>query len=159
MTAFVARFATSAGLIALANWMFDYPFTGWAIWRFGPFYGGAFVIALAPVVNYGIVRWYRATTSDWFGMEWLRAQEAMNSRGLSGRFIRTCLKKSRLLAFASISALLDPTYAFIYQRGRLTGTRFTKSDWWWFASANVIGILPWVIGISVFIETMKRVVA
>lgn len=152
---FAMRFATAAGLIAAVNWLFDYPFTGWAIWQFGPLVGGAMVIAIAPVANYGIVHWYRRTSADWFGMEWLRAQEAMNSDHWTGRLVRTCLRRSRLLAFAAISALLDPTYAFIYQRGRITGGRFTAHDWWWFGAANVIGILPWIIGASVIVETAK----
>jgi hypothetical protein len=153
------RLGTVAGLIAAVNWLFDYPFTGWAVWQFGPLIGGVLVVAIAPVANYGIVHWYRRTSTDWFGMEWLRAQEAMNSDTWTGRFVRVCLRKSRLLAFAAISAFLDPTYAFIYQRGRMTGTRFTKSDWWWFATANVLGILPWVIGVSVVIEATRHAIS
>ena len=152
---FLVRVGTAAGLIAAVNWIFDYPFTGWAIWHFGPLIGGGILIAVAPVANYGIIRWYRGSSIDWFGMEWLRAQEAVNSNKWSGRFIRTCLKRSRLLAFAAIAAFIDPTYAFIYQRGRITGTRFTNNDWWWFATANIIGVLPWIIGASIAVEAVR----
>jgi len=155
--AFVARLGTAAGMIAAANWVFDYPFTGWAVWQFGTLMGGAFILVVAPMLNYAIVHWYRRTTPDWFGMEWLRAQEAVQSPTTSGRFIRTLLRRSRLLAFAATATLLDPTYAFIYQRGRLTGTRFTPADWWWFGLANVIGILPWLISVSAVVETAKYI--
>jgi hypothetical protein len=126
------------------------------VWQFGSVIGSALVICVALIANYFIILWYRRTTADWFGMEWLRTQEAVNSDHWTGRLVRTCLRKSRLLAFATISTFLDPTYAFIYQRGRLTGTRFTRNDWWWFATANVLGILPWVIGASLIVETAKR---
>lgn len=153
--AFVAKLGTTAGLIAAVNWLFDYFFTGWAIWHFGSLFGSAIIIVLALVFNYLIILWYRRTTSDWFGMEWLRAQEAVHSDTWSGKMIRSLLRKSRLLAFAAISAFLDPIYAFIYQRGRTTGTRFTPGDWWWFGLANVLGILPWVVSISAIVETAK----
>ncbi len=155
LAAFVARLGTAAGLIAVVNWVFDYPLTGWLIWRLGSLVGGAIIIAIAPIANYFIVLWYRRTTPDWFGMEWLRTQEAIDSGAWSGKVIRSLLRKSRLLAFIAIAVLLDPTYAFIYQRGRMTGVRFTPADWWWFALANVLGILPWVLGASVVVETAK----
>jgi hypothetical protein len=152
----VARFGTAAGLIAIANWVFDYPFTGWAIWHFGALLGGAMVLVLAPLLNYGIVHWYRRTTTDWFGLEWLRAQEVLASGGWASRVARSSLRKSRLVAFASLSAFLDPVYGFIYQRGRITGTRFTPRDWWWFGLANVLGILPWIFGASLAVEAVKH---
>jgi hypothetical protein len=86
-------------------------------------------------------------------MEWLRAQEALGSATWSGRLVRAVLRRSRLLAFIAIAALLDPIYAFIYQRGRMTGVRFTAADWWWFALANILGILPCVLGVSLVVET------
>jgi hypothetical protein len=155
---FTARLGTVAGIIAVANWLFDYLVTGWAIWHFGAFVGGAIIITMALALNYCIVFWYRRTTKDWFGMEWLRAQEAVQSVTWSGRIIRSLLRKSRLLAFAAIAALVDPIYAFIYQRGRITGAQFTPGDWWWFGTANVIGILPWILGASVIIEAAKLTV-
>jgi len=154
---FIARFGTAAGLIAVVNWLYDYPFTGWAIWRFGTVAGGAFIIATAPVANYALAHWYRRTTPDWFGMEWLREQEALTSASWSGRIIRPLLRRSRLLAFVAIAALLDPLYAFIYQRGRITGIRFTAHDWWWFGLANIIGVLPWVLGASIIVETARNI--
>jgi hypothetical protein len=153
--AFFARLGTAAGFIAAMNWIFDYPLTGWAIWRFGSLAGGAVIIVIAVALNYLIVLWYRKTTTDWFGMEWLRAQEAVQSVHWTGKVIRFFLRKSRLLAFAAIAALLDPIYAFIYQRGRVTGTRLTPSDWWWFGLANVLGILPWIVSMSVIIKAAK----
>lgn len=157
--AFAARLGTAAGFIAVVNWLFDYPFSGWVIWHFGPLAGGAAILAVAPALNYGIVQWYRRTTPDWFGAEWLRTQEALNADSWSGRAVRALLKKSRPLAFAAISAFVDPTYAFIYQRGRTTGVRFSPHDWWWFGAANVIGILPWILGMSIAVETFKTAVS
>lgn len=153
--AFVVRLGTVAGFIAAVNWVFDYPLTGWAIWNFGPVGGGAIILLTAPILNYGIIHWYRRTTPDWFGMEWLRAQETIQSNTFAGKIIRTTLQKSRLLTFAAISGLLDPTYAFIYQRGRTTGVRFTTHDWLWFGLANVIGILPWITGASIAVGAAK----
>lgn len=153
--AFFARLGTAAGLIAAANWLFDYPFSGWVIWQFGPLVGGVAILISAPVLNYGIVHWYRKTTADWFGMEWLRAQEQIRSETWSGKLVRAALGKSRLLAFTAVSGLLDPVYGFIYQRGRITGTRFTAQDWWWFGLANAIGVLPWIMGTSIVVETAK----
>ena len=153
--AFGVRFGTAAGLITVANWTFDYPFTGWAIWQFGAVIGGLIIIALAPLLNYFLVLWYRRTTTDWFGLEWLRAQEAVQSDTWSGKTIRSLLRKSRLLAFAAIAAFVDPTFAFIYQRGRVTGTRLTPGDWWWFGLANIIGVFPWVIGASIIVTAAK----
>lgn len=151
----IARFGTAAGFIAAVNWAFDYPFTGWAIWHFGSFTGSMMILVIALTLNYFIVQWYRKTTPDWFGMEWLRTQEAVSSDAWSGRVIRSLLRKSRLMAFAAIAALADPVYAFIYQRGRLTGVRFTPHDWWWFGLANTLGILPWIVGASIAVETAK----
>jgi hypothetical protein len=156
--AFIMRLGTTAGLIAAVNWLFDYPFSGWAVWHFGPLYGGIIIVTIALVLNYGIVLWYRTTKSDWFGMEWLRAQEALHSPAWSGRIVRLLLRKSRLLAFTAIAVLLDPIYAFIYQRGRITGTQLTVGDWWWFGLANVMGILPWMVGVTAVIETAKRAI-
>jgi hypothetical protein len=156
VVAFFAKLGTAAGLITVANWLFDYPFTGWVIWQFGSFSGGVVILVAAPILNYLIVLWYRRTTIDWFGMEWLRAQEVVESNDWSGRFIRAALKKSRLLAFMLIATFIDPVYAFIYQRGRMSGIRFSSHDWWWFALANVLGILPWILGASIVVETAKR---
>jgi len=153
---FIARFGTAAGLIAAVNWVFDYPFTGWAIWQFGALAGGVIILVVAPVVNYAIVLWYRKTTPDWFGMEWLRAQEATNADTWSGRLVRSAFRRSRLLAFVGISAFIDPVYGFIYQRGRTTGTRFTPHDWGWFGLANALGILPWILGASIVVEATKK---
>lgn len=154
--AFVARLGTAAGFIAAVNWVFDYPVTGWVIWRFGALVGSIIILVVAPILNYLIILWYRKTTPDWFGMEWLREQEALHSDTWSGRVVRALLRKSRLLAFVAIAMLLDPIYAFIYQRGRITGVRFTVQDWWWFVVANILGVLPWVLGASVVVETARK---
>lgn len=145
---FIAQAGTAAIVIAALNWVFNYPFTALIVWQFpnDPVMGMIVWSAAGLVLNYGCVAWYKRAETDYFGFEWLRMQETVESKSWQGGTIRFFLKNSRFLAFGVLSLFLDPIYGFIYQRGRQSGSRFTALDWYWFTLANVIGMLPWILG-------------
>lgn len=145
---YIAQAGMAAIVIAALNWVFNYPFTALIVWQFpnDPVLGTIVWSAAGLILNYGCVVWYKRTETDYFGFEWLRMQETIESKSWKGRAIRFCLKNSRFLAFGVLSLFSDPIYGFIYQRGRQSGPRFTAHDWYWFALANVIGMLPWILG-------------
>ena len=143
-------------LEALNNW-FDYVLSPFLIAFFGPMRGGAVFFVTAFLANYLIVLWYKRTTSDWFGLEWLRLQESASSATHIGKVLRYALRRARPLAYIAV-CIYDPAYGFIYARGRRGGSRFSKTDWLWFVASNLIGILVWIGLVSVGIELIKRVI-
>lgn len=144
--AFVAQAGTAAGFIALVNWVFNYPFTILVV-LYLDFVTGVVVWTVAGLaVNLVCVMWYKRTTRDWFGLEYLRMQQELQSDTILGRAIWWALRNSRFLAFGLISLFLDPVYGFLYHRGRVSGKNLDLADWYYFGLANVIGMLPWILG-------------
>lgn len=144
--AFLARAGTAAGLIAAVNWVFNYPFTILVV-LYLDFFTGIVVWSVAGLaVNLACVMWYKRTTRDWFGLEYLRMKEEVAAETALGQAIRWAIKNSRFLAFGLISLFLDPVYGFLYHRGRVSGRNFNLADWYWFLLANIIGMLPWILG-------------
>lgn len=143
---FIAQAGTAAIVIAALNWVFNYPFTALIVWQFhnDPILGTVIWSASGVALNYGCVAWYKRTEVDYFGFEWLRMQESMESKSWTGATIRFLLKNSRFLAFGMLCFWWDPIYGFIYHRGRESGPRFTANDWYWFTLANIIGMAPWI---------------
>lgn len=145
---FIAQAGAAASVIAALNWVFNYPFTALIVWQFhnDPILGTIIWSAAGVALNYACVVWYKRSEVDYFGFEWLRMQESVESKSWMGETIRFLLKNSRFLAFGVLCLFLDPIYGFIYHRGRQSGTRFTVRDWYWFILANIIGMVPWILG-------------
>lgn len=156
--AFVAQAGLAAIFISSVNWVFNYPFTIWAVTYPNPVMATVVWLVAGVVLNYACVVWYKRTTKDWFGFERLRMEEAIHSGGFFARIVRFSLRKSRLVAFVLISILFDPIYGFMYQRGRASGPRFNLGDWWWFCAANILGMLPWLVGAVFAVELWEEVV-
>lgn len=144
--AFVAQAGTAAGFIALVNWVFNYPFTILVVLNLDFVTGVVVWTTTGLVVNLTCVVWYKRTTRDWFGLEYLRMQQEVQASTRLGRIIRWALRNSKFLAFGLISLFLDPVYGFLYHRGRVSGRSFDLADLYWFALANIIGMLPWILG-------------
>ena len=89
---------------------------------------------------------YKRQTRDWFGLEYLRMKQEVQASTRLGQMIRWALRNSKFLAFGLISLFLDPVYGFLYYRGRVSGRRLDLADWYWFTLANIIGMLPWILG-------------
>lgn len=150
--AFIARAGTAASLIAAVNWIFNYPFTLWIVLHFDPIPGLLIWSAVGIALNYACVAWYKKTALDWFGLEWLRMWESIDSEKLTAKAIKFFLNRSRILTFGLICLFLDPIYGFMYQRGRVSGARFDLHDWKWFILANFLGMLPWILGAHAIVE-------
>lgn len=144
--AFLAQAGTAAGLIAIMNWVFNYPFTILVVLYLDFFIGVVVWTVTGLAVNLACVVWYKRTTRDWFGLEYLRMQQEVQADTIWGEAIRWALRNSKFLAFGLISLFLDPIYGFLYHRGRVSGKSFDFTDWYWFALANIIGMLPWILG-------------
>ncbi len=144
--AFLAQAGTAAGLIAIMNWVFNYPFTILVVLYLDFFIGVVVWTVTGLAVNLACVVWYKRTTRDWFGLEYLRMQQEVQADTIWGEAIRWALRNSKFLAFGLISLFLDPIYGFLYHRGRVSGKSFDLADWYWFALANIIGMLPWILG-------------
>lgn len=163
--AYLARAGTAAGVIGILNWIFNYPFLALVVLLFDFQFGSLIWIIAGVALNYACVIWYKRTTQDWFGLEYLRLQEKVESTGYIASVVRWALRRSRWLAFMLISLLVDPIYGFIYQRGRVSGKNLNLPDWLWFIAANFLGMLPWLLGayggyelIKMGIEAIKRAI-
>jgi hypothetical protein len=144
--AFLARAGIAAVVIAVLNWLFNYPFTVFVVSYFDLIPGVLFWTSAGLILNYACIAWYKRTDKDWFGLEWLRMQGEIESDNIYAKLIRWGIRHSQLLAFGLISLFMDPIYGFMYYRGRKSGKNFDLADWWWFVLANVIGGLPWIMG-------------
>ena len=147
-------FGTVIAMIEGMNHFFDYILSPVLILLLGKLKGGAIFFVLAFLTNYLVIVWYKRTTTDWFGLEWLRLQEATGSKGLGGRIIKRVLRLARPLAYIGL-CIYDPIYGFIYMRGRQSGSRFNSLDWAWFVLSNLIGILIWIGLVSSGVELIK----
>jgi hypothetical protein len=152
----LGAFGTAVAIVEGSNHLFDYVVAPALIWWLGPMNGGIAFFISALVLNYVVVVWYKKTNTDWFGMEWLRLQEDASKGGLAGKFVKSFLRKTRPLAYIGL-CIYDPIYGFIYLRGRVSGSSFSRKDWFWFMTSNLIGILFWISLVSVGIEAMKSI--
>lgn len=154
LTQVVRRLGVSSTVVALiegVNHFFDYILSPALIFWLGPFQGGTTFFVIAFVSNYLLVVWYKRTTADWFGFEWLRLKEKTGSKKL----VELLLKKARPVTYIGL-CVYDPTYGFIYQQGRKSGSHFSPTDWGWFVLSNLIGILVWIVFMSGTIEGIKH---
>jgi len=152
---YIAKAGFAASFIATVNFIFNYPFTIWIVTLENTVIATLTWIVIGVAINYACVLWYKHTTTDWFGFEFLRMKEAVEAKGLVGKIVRFSLKKSRLVAFILISTLLDPIYGFIYQRGRVSGKKFDLGDWWWFFASNLLGMLPWLLSANIIVSVIE----
>ncbi len=142
--AFVARAGTAAIVIYVINLVFDYGFTAWVVYNFDPLPGMLIFMVTGLALNYAVIVWYKRTKTDWFGAEWLRMQESIESDTWYAKLVHH-FRNVRFLMFGLLS-LWDPIYGFIHMQGRKTGSRFTASDWFWFTLANCLGLFSWFFG-------------
>ena len=152
----VGAFGAAVTIIEGTNQIFDYILYPAGILWLGPVYGGIVMTTLAMVANYVVIIWYNRTKQDWFGLEWLRLQETIESQSFLGKLLRWFIHLGRWPAFLGIS-IYDPAYGFIFLRGRKsTGLNLTTVDWWWFVISNLIGNLVWILIITGAIEGIKQ---
>lgn len=139
------------------NQSFDWILFPLVIGFFGPIKGGAVMFVIALTLNFSLILVYNKTKSDWFGFEWLRNKEAETETRTS-KIVRVALRFGRWPGFVLLS-WEDPFKAFVFIRGRSSAENgFDRTDWIVFLSANLIGVLIWIIMVSGALELLKRVV-
>ena len=146
------------GLIEGQNQFFDYIVYPAVILWLGSIKGGLVMIGVALIINFLVVYWYRNTTQDWFGLEWLKVQETIGATTRFGRFLQRLLRFGKWPAYIAIS-IYDPAYGFIFLRGREgQGPKFKKADWFWFIITTVIANLVWILLVSGVIGAIRQVI-
>lgn len=134
----------------ILNHIFDILLYSTVIWLLGPIWGGAVIIPISMIWDFGMIKLYDQTKTDWLGFETLQersVQKRLSRMGLG-------LIKTFLFLFF---VWWDPPRAFLLVRSRkLRNNSFTTLDWKLFVAINLAGNLIWILVLTKTFEVIRR---
>ena len=150
LTLFVGVFVNSV----LLNYVYDYVFYPFMIWKLGVVRGGVIMIILSTFVCYLLLLFYDWSKKDWIGIEAIKELKEYGGNSKFAKAISWILKKGDFGIMVFLSIQFDPFITTAYMRhsiGKYDG--LTKRDWKIFFSSAIIANVYWTLmsfaGVSV----------
>lgn len=145
--------------VIFLNYLYDYLFYPYIIWRFGLFKGAIVMIPLSTFICYLLLLFYDWSKKDWLGIESIKQIKEKEMHTWIGRVTSWILKRSDLLALLFLSIQFDPFITTVYlRRGSHQFNGMTARDWRIFFGSAAIANFYWTFIIFTGISIIEYVI-
>lgn len=143
---------------SLFNWLYDYFFYTFVLWKFGILLGGIIIVSLSFVLDFSTLKLYDWSKSDWLALEYIKSLKQYKGKNIFKRFLSFIFNSTPLVV--QLAVLSTKFNAFVVttllREGAYEYQGLSRRDYAIFILSNLIGHLYWIAILGLGIEATQE---
>jgi len=150
----IVQWATGFGSYGVFIWLYDYFVFSYVIWRFGPIYGGVFMLVITFFIDLLTLKFYDWSKKDWLAIEYIK--DLKSHEGFIGKIFDWLHSRGLLFVIIFMAIKFNPFIVTAYARkGSYKYDGLSKRDWIIFISSSIIGGVYWIVAITLGVTVLE----